>query len=322
MASSVASRGTMGYAGAVLAGGISAAIFLVALNHADGPLFFVIYLAMIPVFMAGLGAGALAGMVAVAVALAGLFALEPSNYGVIYIFIYGAPAMALIALALRYRLGDDKKMYWYPEGNLLTAMTVYPCLLFLFLAAISSGHEGGLLDLTTKLISDATEPMKAQMTADDAEQFSAMISKLVVFMPAMAGVSWILVMLIDLVFAQATLQKQGWNLRNGFAIQELEIPNWLVYAVAITGLAGAGAPAPFNYLGANLSIILGVPFFFSGLAVTHAWAARQKAALAILIVFYILLCLIPLAALFVALLGVIDQWAHFRRRMRNQPGSQ
>jgi len=321
MTTPIAPRGTLGFAGAVLAGGVSAALFAVALNHADSFLFFIIYLASIPLFVSGLSGGPLTALVAAAVGLAGLFATAPSNYGVIYAFIDAVPAVALILLALRYRVGEDRKIYWYPEGLLLTAMALYPCILFAAIAMAASGHEGGLLALTTQFVNEATEPMKTQMPADAAVQVTAMMQKLAVFLPSLTGLSWIFVTLISVVIAQNTNERHGWNLRSGFTLKDLHIPSWLIYAVAVTGLAGTSAPAPYNYIGANLSIILGLPFFFNGLAVVHGWAATHKATIAILIAFYIFLSIIPLAVLLVALLGVIDQWANFRQRFIQKPNA-
>jgi uncharacterized protein YybS (DUF2232 family) len=139
--------------------------------------------------------------------------------------------------------------------------------------------------------------------------------------PALVGSCWIFVIIISMGAAQRLLVKQGWQLRENFILRDLRIPGSLIYAVAVLGLAGALAPVPYGYIAKNAAIMLGLPFFFSGLAVVHAWAATTRAPTLVLIVFYVVLCM-PFMAwllLLIAVLGVIDQWADFRRRMKPKP---
>jgi hypothetical protein len=245
----------------------------------------------------------------------------PSSFALTYVLIYAVPCLALIALALRYRVGADGNVYWYPEGHLLTAMTLYPCLFFICGAALASGHEGGLLGLTTQHLNEALEPMKSQMPGDTVVQLTAIMNIFTKFLPALLGTSWIFLALVSMVVAQVILQRQNWHLRTGFTLHELYTPSWLVYAVAVTGLAGVLAPAPFNYIGSNLAIILCIPFFLIGMAVIHVWAGMQKATKLILIALYLVISIFPAFVLIPVLMGVIDQWGNFRKRMTHQPKS-
>ncbi len=305
----------MGYAGAIVAGGVSAALFTIAVAHAGSLLIFLIYLTAIPLFMSGLGAGAVAGLVASAGGTAGLFIVAPSNIGFIYAFIFAVPAIALTAMALRYRIGEDQKIYWYPEGYLLTSIAIYPALLFLGLVVLTSGHPGGLLAITQDALKAVTDEVSKQLGGDEAVLVQSAMDRLAKIAPSVVGCTWMLITMISIYVAQSLLKRQGWNLRPSFVMQGLHVPTWLIYAVAITGLAGVVAPAPFNYIGNNLSILLGIPFFFVGLAVIHAWAATTRAPMTVLVIFYLILSVIVWVGLLVALIGVLDQWMNFRLRL-------
>ncbi|MDX2028183.1 MAG: DUF2232 domain-containing protein [Alphaproteobacteria bacterium] len=321
MSPSLAPRGLPGLAGAVLAGGASAGLFAVALMHAGTALIFLAYLAAVPVFIAGLGAGVFAALIASATGIAYLASSQPVNYAVAYAFINALPCILLTTLALRPQSGADKKSLRYSEGDVLTSACVYTCVVFLVLIGATWNEEGGLLGLTTRLIKEAAAPATAQMDAAVAQQFTEMVMRLVKFTPAMTGLSWVLILVISLVAAQIIVQKQKWNLRPAFAFHGLHVPGWLIFAVAATGMAGAFAPAPYDYIGSNLSIILGLPFFFAGLAIVHVWAALQKSGNLILTFFYLFMTILPLFAVIPVFVGVIDQWANFRQRFSRRNAS-
>ncbi|MDP9127285.1 MAG: YybS family protein [Pseudomonadota bacterium] len=321
MTTPFASRGALTFAGAVLAGCLSATILTVALNHAESVIFFLAYLTAIPLFLAGFSAGPLAGCLATLSGLAGLLLTAPSNYAVIYSLLFGFPAALLIVLALRHRMGADGKSYWYPEGNLLTATSLYPCALFLILNFMAVGHDGGLLGLTREFVNDAATALKARIPAEAAGDFAATMDFIIRFLPAITGAAWMVTMLLSVIVGQTVLQRQNWHLRSGFTMHELQLPDWLIYAVAVTGLVGVVAPPPYNYIGLNMSLVLGFPFLILGLAIVHSWAETKKATTLILVVFYLAMTLFRSILVMTALLGLIDHWVHFRQRFANQPKS-
>jgi len=65
---------------------------------------------------------------------------------------------------------------------------------------------------------------------------------------------------------------------------------------------------------------MGVPFFFTGLAVVHALAAQTRWPTLFLVFFYFVICLIVHLTLLVALLGAVDQWVDFRKRFAERTG--
>jgi|GEM_PF-3132724 len=315
------SHGTLGWLGAALAGGLSAAAFAFALAHAETILIFLIYLTAIPLFTASLGAGYKEGIAASMFGIGGTYLLNNDlTLTGLYAVFFAVPAAVLTTLALRYRTGSDGKTYWYPEGYLITVIALYPCLIFIGTLLAASGQEGGLLGLTAQIVQATAGQAIADMPPETAENARLMVEQLPRVLPALAGFCWIIVILVSLVMAQSTLKSQRWNKRDSFAWRDMVLPKTLIVAAAATGIAGALAPAPYDYMAANLCFILCLPFFFTGLAVVHTLAATQgQAQTPFLILFYILFCIpvaMPLLAVVTALAGALDQGVHFRERMK------
>ena len=314
-----ASRRALGSAGAVLAGGFSAALFAVALMHAGTALVLMAYIAGIPLFLAGLSVGSVAGLVASATGVVGLYLSQPSALGTTYALFNAVPAMLLVMLALRHRTGIDQKTYWYPEGFLMTALALYPCTVFLAVVIMTFDQTGGLLAMTTASLHQTVDLFQDKIDPNALMQFTNMIDYLARMLPAFAGCAWMIITMLCMVCAQNILIRQKWSIRPAFSLQALHIPAWMIFAVAVTGLVSQFAPAPFDYIGINLSILLGMPFFFVGLAIVHAWAATFKSPKVVLAIFYILASLVVWSSLLVAALGVIDEWFNFRQRFAVRP---
>jgi hypothetical protein len=319
MTASLPSRGTLGWLGAVLAGGMSAAAFGFAFAHAETFLVFLAYVAGVPLFVAGLGAGILPGVLAALTGAAALYLQMQAGLAVGYLIVFALPSVVLTLLALRYRTGADQKIYWYPEGFLLTAAVFYPCLLFLAAFGLAAGQEGGLLGQTSHVIQGVMGSYAQNMEPNVAANFKVMLELLPRILPALLGCSWLVLIMISALSAQSILKQQNWNLRSSFSWRDLQVPNFLLLAAAVTGLVGASGSEPFNYVGSNLCAMLCVPFFFVGLAVIHAYAAKQRYRLLLLISFYIVLTLLPWLALVVTLFGALDQGVHFRQRLAALP---
>jgi uncharacterized protein YybS (DUF2232 family) len=327
MSAPIVSRGPVGLIAAVFAGGLSAAFLLTALLHPDTALIFLAYFAAMPLYLAGLGAGSVAGIVATVTGAVVLYLTHPNNFAVLYAIAYGIPAILLTGLALRYRLAQDDSVNWYPEGKLLTAITLYPCILFLTAAAVATTHPGGLLDIiqnafdqiANQLIDTFRQTQADTFDEQHVEALRSMIAGIAKIAPALLAYTWILVAILSIAGAHYILRQQKWNLRVTFSIQTLYVPVALIYGVAVTGLIGALAPAPFDFVGRNLALILGLPFLFVGIAVTHALVARAKRPGLILFLFYAVMTLLPWMMLLIAGLGIIDQWVDFRKRIASKP---
>lgn len=321
------------YGWGAFAGLISAALAALTFGHAASlvelfddvaatPFFM---FAAIPFFMAGFSRGfvacAVAGLVAI---VASLFTM-PSGYVFFFLLADIVPALLIVFLALRLPAIPAADAKPAPiaraEGAILTALVAYACVLFLGVYGATLSHEGGLIAITQDALNDMSDQaMRAltQMgetpTPDMALNMRRTIDLLIRFAPAFVMCSWLFLTIAAVAIAQGLLKRKKRSMRSPFALADLHVPSGVIFAVAMTGVAAIAAPAPYDYLGLNLALVLGLPFFFAGLAVIHAWAARTRAPTLLLTAFYIVVSFLVYLVLLVAMLGAVDQWIDFRKR--------
>lgn len=317
MVDTLSSRGNLGWLGALLAGLMSAGIFVFSFSYAETLLVFFSYFSPMPIFVSALGAGIFPGLLAAVTGTFLVFLKSSQQLGFSYLITMALPVVIISALALRHRIEPDGKIYWYPEGNLLSLAVIYPCLIFIALAIIFSGQEsGGLLSVTEKLINESMGPLVEKMDPEQAINFKKFLEFLPRIMPAMIGSSWLFIILLNLLFAQSTLEQQKWNLREKFSIKNFEVPSWILPAVAISGIVGSLGSDPYDYIGLNICFMLCLPLFLAGISIVHIFAANLKASkIWFLVSFYALLMLIPWLAIILALIGAIDHAVHFREKL-------
>jgi hypothetical protein len=322
---SPASRGVLGLAYGALAGAVSAFLLAFALSHAGSVLVLIAYLSTIPLFMAGMGAGFFSCVVGAFIGTVSLFLVAPGSFGVFYLMANAVPTVILTALAMRLHRGSDGKLQYAAEGNVLAALAIYPCIIFLIIFIATMKNAGGLLTMTADAL-DGLTPQITDMLTQNGEKLTPDITlrihqyllALARMTPALAMCTWLLTMIVAIAAAQGALLKRKWMLRPAFALNRLRVPSWIIFAAAITGVMAVYAPAPYDYIGLNLALVLGVPFFFTGLAVVHAWAASTRAPTVILVIFYIVISVIVHLVLLVAMLGAVDQWVDFRKRFADK----
>jgi hypothetical protein len=320
------SRGLVGYVWGALAGAASAFLLVFALSNPGTPFLGLTYVASVPLFLAGLSMGAGAAALGGVIGTVAVAAFMPPAYAAFFALLYALPATFLTELALRTRANAQGQAAWDQGGNILTAMSVYPALLFLLLFIAVGDSNGGLLAITQTAMAGAEDKFLALVTEgrEPNDQQRAIVKKMIevtpAFIPGMAMFAWIFTTAVSMGFAYSIAWRQKWALRPGFSLGDMQVPNWVVYAAAATGLLAAFAPAPFDYLGRNLAIVLATPFFFVGLAVTHALINQTRASLFLLVVFYLVMGVFPAVVLLVAMLGAVDQWVGFRKRFAS--GSQ
>ena len=234
MASAHTSHSVLGWLGAMLAGTASAAAYAIAIAHSDTMLFFAVYLTAAPLFMAGLGGGTVCGIVASVVGMIVTMVMTGSADSTTFYALFNAfPAALLVGLAMRYRTNDQKQVFWYPEGRLVAAFTLYPAALFTIavIYAYVNGEENGLLGMSLraldnvmrafseqiKLASASVDQETAQTYANGLEQINTALPKLAYTLPSILGCSLSLFLMISGLIAHYVLGQQNWQLRDGFS---------------------------------------------------------------------------------------------------------
>ena len=132
--------------------------------------------------------------------------------------------------------------------------------------------------------------------------------------PGMMAASWLIMVVVNGVLAQALAVRLGWNRRPSPALSELELPGWLWPAIGVAAALAVIGDGGLGFLGRALLIVLVVPYVFLGLAVIHAAAGRWPHRRVALAICYGGIVLLGWPLLAVLLLGFVEDWAHVRQR--------
>jgi hypothetical protein len=309
------SRGALGLGAGLLAGWISALVFSLALAHADTGLILLAYLASLPLFVTGFGAGALSVIVAAVAGTLGLGLSVSSSMAAIYAGVTAAPVAGLCVLAMRTRTSADGRVFWYPEGLLLTNLVIYACLAFGLAVAVFANQDGGLLGLTKAMVEGTLDQVAAEMDAEIAIQFKAVAPRVAMVMPGILGLCWSFLTIGNALGAQSVLRKDAWNLRPAFTWEQVNVPTWVLLLAAAAGAAGFLGTETVAYVGTNMCMMLCLPLFMAGLAVIHLYAATVKYTKSLLVLFYTVLGFVPWLSIVVTLLGALDQGFALKKRL-------
>jgi hypothetical protein len=255
------------------------------------------YIAPLPLFLAGLGMGLRAAVIAVLVAGAVSVPFAGPVFAITQALVYGLPAIVLCRQALLSRSDNQGQVVWYPSGHLLLWMSGMALFgLVLTLAGMTLFGDGLMAYLSSVM-----EPFAAQMPIPEQRE---MLLGLVDFLPAFFVASWTLGLLFNGTLAQGLLVRFGYNLRPTPEMADIRLPiAWI--GVLLAALALSSLSGPMGVFGKTLAAIAIVPYFLLGLGVIHGFLRSWKGRTAILILFYGFLLLWPLPML-VAGLGVLS----------------
>lgn len=297
---------------AVGGGGLSGMAVLAAL--AGSPLGVIaVYLAALPLLMAGLALGTsglgLAAGTGLAVALVfGGFAAAG-----LYAGMHVIPSWLIVQQSLRTQAGTVDG--WRPAGDVLAVLT----LLIAFVVAASSWASGGAEGIEAAVRQVLTTATGMIAGIDEATR-GALVDQVAPLFPGFSAVFWLITLVANVALAQGLLVTRGWNRRPKPQWSALRLPAWLdwpLVGAAVLALAGSGDVA---YVARNVVVILLTPYFLVGLAVVHGIARRARSRGLMLAAFYgLLMVFFVFAAAMVAALGIAEQWIGVRRRLDAGP---
>ena len=267
--------------------------------------------AALPLYLVGLSLGLTAATAAAAAAAIGMMFFGGALVATIFLFVNVAPALILVRQGLLSRTDEQGQTHWYPVGLLVVSLCAVGVGVYtvaaLWFAAQPTGFEGAVRDYVDGLLG-------ALFAANAADQRAAVGDLVTAMLPGVVAASWLVMVAVNAALAQGLLIRFGRNMRPSPDIVGMTFPNWFPVAAAVVALLGLVLPGALGYYGANLAIIVILPFFFMGLAVVHALCRRPASGKLLLTLFYVLLMIFGWPVLFVAALGLIEQWVGLRRR--------
>ncbi|MGQ9370770.1 DUF2232 domain-containing protein [Azospirillum sp. ST 5-10] len=299
-----------------LAGGVASALLYVSVLSGGFGALILVYLAPLPLFVAGLWLGASVTALAGATGAALVLVATGSLVAMLGYAASGvAPALFVVRQALLARPAagpSGDALEWYPPGLLLMGLTGLGLAAFFVAVLLASGEPGGLETLVRELV----RGMAAQFAPEGEPAPSAEDFAFASAMPGVVAISWLLMTIVNATLAQGLLMRFGRNRRPPMRLVDLELPTWTAALFAAAILGAMALPGLAGFVALNVALILSLPFAFAGLSVVHVFAARQRSRTAFLVGFYLFLFLFGWPMIAMVGLGVIEQWMGLRRRLR------
>ena len=306
---------------AAAAGASAAAMFLAVLT--GNPVGLVtVYLAPLPLFLVAFALGPRPGLMAAGLAVLLVYGIGGGMVlPLTFLVVAALPAVVIGRQALLSRQRADGGIEWYPPGRLLLILTGLGLGLVTAATVLAAvfGGDGGLKGLVRDLLAGPLTAFLAASGAPGAPEAaggtgSAVADGVASVLPGVVAVSWLVMVVTNGLFAQALLVRLNRLMRPPLRMTELSLPDWAPLVLAATAVGAATLEGEAGFLLVNLALVMVVPFFFAGLSVVHAFAARYPARMAILVGFYLMLFVLAWSVIAVIGLGVIEQWAGLRGR--------
>jgi hypothetical protein len=295
---------------AILAGLVSSALFLSVLTGFPGVVLLA-YFVQLPLLFVGLTLGLTGSMIAAATGLLVNGLIAGFATALIYALVQIVPALFVVRQALLSRQ-DAGRTEWFPPGLLLAQLTALAAGAIIVAFLVFLNEPGGLEGAIEAFVTSALREFGALAEGEGAPpDFGGWIF---VF-PGLMATSWLVMIVVNAVLAQALAVRIGWNRRPSPDIIALELPWWLWPAIGLAVFLSLLGETGFGFLGRSLLMVLVVPYVFLGLAVLHAVARKWTHPGLILAALYGSIVVLGWPLLAVLVLGLVEDWAGLRRRL-------
>ena len=308
---------------AIVAGLISAVVFASATT---GPLllrFVLFFLTPLSLYLAGLGLGPAAAMIAALVATLTILALTNPVAGLVFAVSAGVPAAMTTRLALLGRQHDGAAQ-WYPIGRIVLAAALFGGLF----AALALLQLGGGTEALTKALRGVVEnfakhempqiPGAVPLTDAQIDEITARSVSLLPFTFAMLS---IVTTLLNLWLAGRITLASGRLTRPWPDLAAIALPTGASFAL-LAALALSFTDGMPGLVAGGFAGALTFAFALVGLAVAHALTRGSPWRNFILAGLYAaLLIFAQQASLGLALVGLAETIFHYRATDRGAPPS-
>ncbi|MGV3552326.1 DUF2232 domain-containing protein [Rhizobium sp.] len=262
-------------------------------------------LAMVALFMAGLGYGRVAGLVAVATAAIALGFYTSSFFATVIFALTLLPAAVMSQLALLARPaseigGPDAALAWYPLSDIMLTgaiITAGATITLLLLQPVDALYTV-VVDRAVQMIGEASPG-----TVVTPEQKLEVLAMLKTFGPVSQSFGNMIMLFAGFYFAMLILSAMRRNTRPREDIRvalRMSRASIVVFLAGVVLMFVGGSAA---VVGASLAGAIGAGFTLSGFAVIHNAVRDKGFALPLLILVYLVAFIVPPVVLLVALAG-------------------
>ncbi len=291
-----------------LAGGAAAALLFAAVPTGGAiglPLFL---FSSLPIAIASLGWGTLAGLVAAVSGAAALALLAAPAVGLLFALLAGPMAIYahLVGLARPVDAADQAAgLEWYPLQRVFLALTVGSVLT----AVVTVLVIGFDVDAMASVMTDMLQQMASE-TGDAAlpprEQLMDVARVYASLMPATFAILWLTISSFNLWLGTRVVKISG-RLRRPWTpvYAGMRLPTWMV-AVFVAALLLEFVATPLALLAGAVAGGTGIAFAMVGFAVVHQRLVGHPARSMILAALYGVTVIVTIPLIPIALIGMAD----------------
>ena len=293
------------------AGALSAALVTMILaGNIVGSFLFIIlsYFATLPLFLVGFtfDTKSLGIAAATSTALVLLLTISgPSTLLVTFTYIFWN---ILPVLWICFYTNLNKK---HPNlnGELMYQLALYAVGLLIIIKYLPGFGGDNIIDMNA--MNKAMETSKASKA--DVQQVLNTIKLIIPYLSGFMISSWLLMITFNWFLANKILPRIIPNLP---AIKrDFTLPKIYIAGLACLGTIGSiFSGQNFGLLAINISVILLIPCFLSGISIVNLIAKNKGINKLMLGVFYVFMLFFPILIIFVLLLGIFEPWLHLRNK--------
>lgn len=304
------------------AGAASALLYAAAASGSPVALM-LLYVAPLPILLAGVGWRHHAGLTGAAFGAVALTLTIGPKPGLYFALVVGLPAWWLAYLTLLARPGaSEADTEWYPVGRLVCWCAALGALLVAatipLVATNLEEYQAALRGVFAKALEGAGAAGEIPKLPGGQDP-KALIDLMAVLAPGLAATFWTLSSIANLWLAARITRASGRLVRPWPDLAHMDLPRGAAIAM-LAGFAGSFLPGLPSLVAELFAGTFLMAFTLLGLAVMHVTTRNLPARGLILFALYALLLLQPWIVIFLAGLGLAERLIGLRRRFGPPPG--
>jgi hypothetical protein len=214
------------------------------------------------------------------------------------------------------------------SGHLCTLLAAIPCFVltavFIYCWQYQEQSVGTSLSEKADLIIENYRHALLQRNLDVKPEVGAQLlllkDTLLNTVPAMMGIFWMTLLIINGVLARYALIRVATISLSPVKLVQIELPQSLIIIFIVSSLMAGLLSGDISLYCLNLSIILAFPILLSGLGVVHIASKRTKYKRGILFAVYTAVFMSRWATFILILIGLLDHFMKIKARISKPSG--
>ena len=311
--------------------GLLSAILLMIAASGSLTITLLAYLTPLPLLILGLsGKNYFAGLAGALAALF-LFGVTTPIVAVIYFFLVALPVTLFCDSATQMQNhssyhGAQTNQSSLSAGRLCALISATPALLltmlFLYFWFQQNENTQSVLSKTAESImvsyQNALIEKNIAINPEVRKQLVLIKNTLVNSAPALIGIFWMTLFLINAMIARHVLKRFTQTTLVAFKLSQIELPHWVIITFISSGLIAAVSDGELGLYSINLAAIIAFPILLSGLGVIHLATEKTGYKKTILFSVYTIILISRWAALMLVFIGMIDHFIKIKAKIESR----